>query len=130
MRRRPEAYHEAIRFLDEGDDAAAPATGDGSIPASIHDVVRIREKGLATHLVYDAYERRSGLIRVLATRRDPGGLGDGPGDRARGCRGRRLRRSSDLATGRLVTRRDATIAGATIRVVKTLTLGGDRRAPT
>ena len=129
MRRRPEAYHEAIRFLDEGDEAVVPTTGDGSVPASIHDVMRIREKGLARHLIYDAYERRSGLIRVLATDATPedwataratelGDVVDGAFEVER------------LATGRLVTRRDATIARATIRVVKTLTLGGDRRAPT
>ena len=36
----------------------------------------------------------------------------------------------ELAPGRLVTRRDATIAGAAVRVTRTLTLGGGRRDPT
>jgi alpha-amylase len=33
--------------------------------ASIHDRVRVKEPGLAARLVYDDYERRSGLLRVL-----------------------------------------------------------------
>jgi alpha-amylase len=91
--------------------------------------VRIREKGLATHLVYDAYERRSGLIRCLATDATPEDWAMARatelGDVVDGAFA-----VEQLDTGRLVTRRDATIAGATIRVVKTLTLGGNRRAPT
>jgi 4-alpha-glucanotransferase len=129
MRRRPEAYHQTVRALDEGGEAAAPPAADGSAPASIHDAIRVRETGLAKHLVYDAYERRSGLIRVLpadATAEDwamarateLGDVVDGAFE------------VEQLASRRLVTRRDATIAGANIRVVKTLTLGGDRRTPT
>ena len=34
--------------------------------ATIHDVVRSREPGLAARLRYDAYERRSGLVHLLA----------------------------------------------------------------
>ena len=133
MRRRPEAYHETLRALDESadgvPDAVAPPEGDGSAPASIHDAVRVKEAGLAARLVYDTYERRSGLVRVLATDTTPedwamaraielGDVVDGAFE------------VEQLSTGRLVTQRDATIAGATIRVVKTLTLGGNRRAPT
>ncbi len=136
MRRRPEAYHETLRALDRhpeaaeaAADTAAPTDGDGSVPASIHDAVRVKEAGLAARLVYDTYERRSGLVRVLSTDATPedwamaratdlGDVVDGAFE------------VDQLSTGRLVARRDATVAGATIRVVKTLTLGGDRRAPT
>src|ERR687897_728001 len=49
-----------------GDGAGGDgASGDGSAPASIHGVVRVKEPGLAARLVYDRYERRSGLIRIL-----------------------------------------------------------------
>ena len=44
---------------------AAARTDGGGAPASIHGVVRVKEPGLAARLVYDRYERRSGLIRVL-----------------------------------------------------------------
>jgi 4-alpha-glucanotransferase len=132
MRRRPEAYHQTLRALDEGGgggDAAAPTTGDGTVPASIHDAFRVTEKGLSRRLVYDAYERRSGLVRVLASDATPEDWAMARatelGDVVDGAFA-----VEQLATGRLVTRRDATIAAATIRVVKTLTLGGDRRAPT
>ncbi len=36
----------------------------------------------------------------------------------------------ELAPGRLVARREATIAGAAVGVTRVLTLGGDRRSPT
>ena len=32
---------------------------------SIHEIVAAREPGLANLLVYDAYERRSGLVHLL-----------------------------------------------------------------
>jgi alpha-amylase len=145
MRRRPEAYHDTLRSLgDRGDDIdgnGPAADGDGTdgseghttegdtAAASIHDAVRVKEPGLAAHLVYDAYERRSGLVRVLpattsaeewaaAAVEDVGDVVDDAFE------------VETLETGRLVTRRDATICGATVRVSKTLTLGGDRRSPT
>ena len=68
LRRRPEAYHaqlialEAAR-LDPGGDQAGGA--DGAAPASIHDLVSVREPDLAARLHYDAYERRSGLVHLL-----------------------------------------------------------------
>ena len=61
MRRRPEAYHEAIRFARRGRRAVAPADGRRQRSSvSIHDVVRVKEPGLA---------RASGLRR--ATSGDP-----------------------------------------------------------
>ena len=68
MRRRPEAYHETLKALDSkaaDPKAQVAGDGDGDEPASIHDVVTVKEPGLAARLVYDAYERRSGLVRVL-----------------------------------------------------------------
>jgi alpha-amylase len=73
LRRRPEAYHETLRRHErEGAEraaanaAGADAHGDADAPASIHDIVQVKEEGLAARLVYDDYERRSGLIRILS----------------------------------------------------------------
>jgi alpha-amylase len=64
MRRRPEAYHETLRAHDKA--AAEPPTPskDGA-PTSIHETVLVKESGLSEKLVYDDYERRSGLVRFL-----------------------------------------------------------------
>jgi len=130
MRRRPEAYHETLRQFEA---AGSGVGGDASVgedaAASIHGVVRVKEPGLAVRLVYDRYERRSGLIRALgpevsaddwaqARVPDLGDAVDGTFTLV------------ELAQGRLVTRRDATIAGSAVRVTRTLTMGGDRRVPT
>ena len=67
LRRRPEAYHETLRASEAAAEAAKRgAKASSEAPASIHDVVRVKEAGLASRLVYDDYERRSGLIRFLA----------------------------------------------------------------
>ena len=68
LRRRPEAYHAQLIALeaarrDAGGDQAGGA--DGAAPASIHDLVSVREPDLAARLHYDAYERRSGLVHLL-----------------------------------------------------------------
>ena len=84
MRRRPEAYHEALRAHEReamkaevattaATSAATPAAtsaptaadGNGAAATSIHDAVRVKELGLSERLVYDDYERRSGLVRFL-----------------------------------------------------------------
>src|SRR5262245_21675574 len=70
MRRRPEAYHETLRAHEAkasagGAGADEPASGDGGV-ASIHDIVMVKEAGLADRLHYDDHERRSGLVRFLA----------------------------------------------------------------
>ena len=77
LRRRPEAYHETLRrheaaeaskrAVDAPSDAGAShaAAAASDAPASIHDRVQVKETGLSQHLVYDEYERRSGLIRIL-----------------------------------------------------------------
>ena len=71
LRRRPEAYHETLRRHErEAARAAARSAKDGAkageAAASIHEMIQVKEAGLAGRLVYDDYERRSGLIRVLA----------------------------------------------------------------
>jgi 4-alpha-glucanotransferase len=63
LRRRPEAYHETLRRHDR---QASKRSKPGDAPASIHEMVQVKEAGLAGRLVYDDYERRSGLIRFFA----------------------------------------------------------------
>jgi len=128
MRRRPEAYHAKLRALAKEDAGHAPRAGDGEGPISIHDTVKTKEPGLWESLVYDAYERRSALVRVLPLDTTPeawsraaadvGDLVDGPFE------------LDVLDAGRLVARRDTTIADARIRATKTIELGGDRESPT
>ena len=76
LRRRPEAYHDTLREHEAkeaaaaalaaagGSGATAKADG-GTAAASIHDRVQVKEAGLAARLIYDDYERRSGLVRIL-----------------------------------------------------------------
>jgi hypothetical protein len=132
LRRRPEAYHETLRAHEAhgagGDGDVGHLEGGGGAPASIHDVVRVKEAGLAAHLVYDAYERRSGLLRVL----DPSTTAD-DWARARALdHGDALDRAYalvELADRRVIARRETTIDGATVTVTKTTRIWGDRRAP-
>ena len=105
------------------------ARAAATAPSSIHGVVRVKEPGLSARLVYDRYERRSGLLRALGHDVSPEDWAQARavdlGDAVDGAF-----ELVELAPGRLVTRRDATIAGAAVRVTRTLTLGGGRRDPT
>ena len=65
LRRRPEAYHETLRTHEQAAAHATGAAGAADLAASIHHRVEAREPGLARLLVYDDYERRSGLLRFL-----------------------------------------------------------------
>jgi alpha-amylase len=67
MRRRPEAYHARLAEAigPAVTSATEPILAGGSAP-TIHEVVRAREPGLKERLVYDSYERRSGLVHLLA----------------------------------------------------------------
>ena len=126
MRRRPEAYHAILRAkADQPHDGGQ----EGGGPASIHDTFRVKEPGLAERLVYDAYERRSGLVRALAADTSPDDWAMARatelGDAVDGAFA-----LVDLGSDRVTTRREATIAGAAVTVTTTLILGGDRRSPT
>lgn len=67
LRRRPEAYHaRLIAFEASRDGGSDPTDRDEATgPASIHELVSVREPGLVARLHYDAYERRSGLVHLL-----------------------------------------------------------------
>ena len=136
LRRRPEAYHETLRRHEAALAAAAKdvgrSKGGRAAPASIHEIVQVKEAGLATHLVYDDYERRSGLLRILppdATAESWGAGGRGElGDFVAGRFG--IERLDD---DRAVITRDgaATIGGQRFQLsVETeITVGGGRLDP-
>ncbi len=134
MRRRPEAYHETLRRheLSSGHDEGEAETTEGGAPASIHDIVMVKQAGLLDHLRYDAYERRSGLIRILPS-------GTTPEDAAAGTAGE----LGDLRDGawtleavdpeRVVARRAGTIRMAAepipVEARRTIEIGGGRLDP-
>ncbi|MFP5342438.1 MAG: alpha-amylase/4-alpha-glucanotransferase domain-containing protein [Candidatus Limnocylindria bacterium] len=130
LRRRPEAYHDILR-AHEARLGAGPVESGGTSdgPASIHDVVRVKEPGLAARLVYDAYERRSGLLRVLRLDATPSDWSNARADDLGDALDRPYE-AIDLTADGLVARRDANIGDSSVRVTKSIRLGGDRRAPT
>jgi alpha-amylase len=133
MRRRPEAYHATLREHD-AEQLRTAAAGGGEAPASIHDIVRVKEPGLATQLFYDPFERRSGLVRFLPVDTTPdewatagatelGDAVEAPYEVVR------------LSADRLVATREGTVSigaepSAAMTVAKDLRIGGDRRSPT
>ena len=143
MRRRPEAYHETLREheassathdVDER-DGTEKAAADGAAPASIHDIVQVKQEGLVDHLRYDAYERRSGLVRVVAAETTPAALADGSavelGDARDGAWA-----IESLTGDRVVLRRSGAIrsagagrASTSVVWQKTITLAGGRLDP-
>jgi len=136
LRRRPEAYHAKLLALDAQAAEAAAAAAEGNhdgAAGSIHDLVMTKESNLSALLHYDPYERRSGLVRFLALDATPDAFG--------AAKAVELGDFLDtpfevvaLDRGRLITTRDGVVAGARgpqrVTVQKTLTLGGDRIAPT
>ena len=137
VRRRPEASHETLvaheRELAERGGPGAPTAGVGSI----HDRVSTKEPGLADRLAYDRYERRSGLVHLLAPATTPGAFARADateyGDFVAGPF-RVEATGDDGGDGWVRLARDGvarTPAGALpVRVEKTIAVGGDRRTPT
>ena len=111
--------------------SAARVEGAGSdAPSSIHDVVRTKEAGLSDRLHYDPYERRSGLVRFLASGTTPEDwatgraveLGDAVDRRVRAHRTRARTGRRRAAGDRRAVRPCAS--------TKSIVIGGDRRTPT
>ncbi|HXR26421.1 MAG TPA: alpha-amylase/4-alpha-glucanotransferase domain-containing protein [Candidatus Baltobacteraceae bacterium] len=79
LRRRPEAYHRHLREIEELPPGEEP-TG----VVSPHERLVARQAGLGRILTYDAYERRSALVRLLppgtTARTVATGAYDGPDD--------------------------------------------------
>jgi alpha-amylase len=142
MRRRPEAYHETLRLheLAKAGRGAEPDHGErhgteadgAAAPASIHDIVMVKQEGLLEHLRYDAYERRSGLVRILAPDTTPEAAASGAAEELADLRdGPWL--LDGLDGGRVVLRRagQVRVAGGSIPIeaTKTISIGGGRLDP-
>jgi hypothetical protein len=122
LRRRPEPYHELLRH------EADPGSGAGGA-ASIHEVVRAKEAGLADRLVYDGYERRGGLIRVGPPESTPEGWRAGGGPDLAGFVDGAFE-VVVLEPGHLQVRRQAGVGETLLSATKDLWLGGDASNPT
>ena len=99
---------------------------------SIHELIRVKEPGLADLIQYDAYERRSGHVRFLEPAATPASWADASTPEL----GDFLAEPFDLVgldeTG-VAVRRDGSVEGGAgslpVRVDKAFTVGGDRRSP-
>ena len=143
LRRRPEAYHDILRAHegkgaegDQGDEGAEGDQGDeepapvveGGAPASIHDLVMVKEEGLAGLLYYDDHERRTGLIRFLAPDTTPESVATA-----------RETELGDFRDGEFIVRhlepgaitlfREGIVAGQPFKVTRTTRLTGGRLDP-
>jgi alpha-amylase len=131
MRRRPEAYHDKVRAHDApAPDASAASAEDGEsaaggAPASIHDLVMVKQEGLAEHLRYDRHERRSGLVRILPADVTVEAWVDGTADDLVPAVDAAWT-VGDIAPDCATT----TFARDGVRSTRTVRLGGDRRTPT
>ncbi len=128
MRRRPEAYHDALRAHDErAGIGSTPA--EGNAPASIHELVMVKEEGLSRRLFYDDHERRSGLVRFLAPDETPRAVAVAE-DRELGDFRDGAFLPDVVEPGRLVLSRAGVALGQPLTVTRTIRLGGDRLQPT
>jgi alpha-amylase len=141
MRRRPEAYHETLRQYElahaagagSSHDAGHATDADGSAaPASIHDIVKVKQEGLLDHLRYDAYERRSALVRILPPDTSPTAAAAGTAEELAGLRDGAWTLES-VGAGRVGLRRSDAIRmgdeSVPIEATKTISIGGGRLDP-
>jgi hypothetical protein len=124
MRRRPEAYHARLRAHEAG-GADAAASGASGGPASIHDIVTTKQAGLSARLHYDAYERRSGLVRLLPIGTTAEDVADGAATDLVPLIDRAWRLEAILPD-----LMKASFAAGPISIVKTISIGGGRLDPT
>ena len=142
LRRRPEAYHETLRQYElakaghgaepDHDHRHATDADGAAAPASIHDIVRVKQEGLLEHLRYDAYERRSGLVRILPADTTPEAAASGAAEEIGDLRdGAWVLDGLDAV--RVVLRRSGHVrsggGSVPIEATKTIAIGGGRLDP-
>jgi hypothetical protein len=128
LRRRPEAYHDTLRAHEaKGPQAPAPVV-EGGAPASIHDLVMVKEEGLAGFLHYDDHERRSGLVRFLAPATSPIEFATAGETELGDFRDGEFT-VRHLEPGAITLSRDGSVAGQRFTVTRTTWLGGGRLDP-
>jgi len=128
LRRRPEAYHETLRAHESRRPSHAAAAAGGAAPASIHDVVRVKEEGLSRRLFYDDHERRSGLVRFLDPDVTPDAVATVSEEELGDFRDGAFR-VDHLAPGQVSMSREGSALGQPVTVTKTIRLAGDRLHP-
>jgi 4-alpha-glucanotransferase len=126
LRRRPEAYHETLRAHDAR-GAEAPGGADGAV-ASIHDIVMVKEEGLAARLHYDDHERRTGLLRFLAPDVTPDEIAAASEIELGDFRDGEWR-VDHLAAGQVSLSRNGTALGQPLAISRTVRLDGGRMDP-
>jgi 4-alpha-glucanotransferase len=138
MRRRPEAYHATLRAHEAalaagaavGDAAEHPeegVSGDAGV-TSIHDIVMVKEAGLADRLHYDDHERRSGLLRFLAPASTPEQVANGVAVELGDFLAEEWQ-VDHLALGQVSLSRNGFARGQPLSVSKTVRLDGGRLDP-
>ena len=127
LRRRPEAYHATLRAHDAKGGASAPVA-EGGAPASIHEIVAVKEEGLAARLHYDDHERRSGLVRFLAPAVTPEAVAVA-GETELGDFRDGNWQVDHLAPGQVSLSRNGTALGQPFTISRTVRLAGDRLHP-
>jgi hypothetical protein len=128
LRRRPEAYHDTLRAHEaKGPQAPAPVV-EGGAPASIHELVMVKEEGLAGFLHYDDHERRSGLVRFLAPATSPIEFATAGETELGDFRDGEFT-VRHLEPGAITLSRDGSVAGQPFTVTRTTWLGGGRLDP-
>ena len=137
LRRRPEAYHETLRAHEAAGATTPPEVegeghadvddqGDvGGAPASIHDLVMVKEAGLSARLFYDDHELRSGLVRFLAPDTTPEAFATAAATELGDLRDGEFA-VDHLAPGQVSLSRHGAVAGQPVTVGKTIRLLGDR----
>jgi alpha-amylase len=131
MRRRPEAYHEKLRAhaASEAAGTAASAASESGGVASIHDIVSVKEPGLAAKLQYDDYERRSALLRLYPAGTSGRAIADGTAKAIGSLTATpwALTEHDDRSATLTITQQ---IAGTSIAATRTIRLAGGRMDPT
>jgi alpha-amylase len=128
LRRRHEAYHDTLRAHEAKGTQAPKPDVEGGAPASIHDLVMVKELGLAGRLHYDDHERRSGLVRFLAPATTPDEFAT-VGETELGDFRDGEFTVRHLEPGVITLARDGMAAGQPFTVTRTTWLGGGRLDP-
>jgi alpha-amylase len=130
MRRRPEAYHEKLRehAAAEAAGTTANASSESGGVASIHDIVSVKEPGLAAKLKYDDYERRSALLRLYPAGTFARAIADGTAKALGGFTATpwALTEHDDRSATLTATQ---LIGGTTVVATRTIRLAGGRLDP-
>ena len=133
MRRRPEAYHQTLRDHETGGHGPTSEMTEGGAPASIHDIVMVKQEGLLEHLRYDDHERRSGLARILppttTAEEALAGTAEELGDLRDGAWTLEALEAHRVLARRIGSIRGASGASVLVEATRAIEIGGGRQDP-